>query len=312
MDDHNRQAVRALPGVANSLDLADVKLGIELNPAAPAALQEIGIAYWDLAGIDPETGDPVWTHRTTGLGYKAWSGTAHYAAAAAVTATASDYACAACEGELTLTSRQALTDARREKPVKCRACNAVTDEHAAKVLNPKSLEKRARQVAEAGAREKAAESARELERARREAIAACYTVEAQVAEDVIASASLLARIGALVILRAAGNKEGLIHPVDLDNSTIGPNRSLSRDLFIAALSRPGARAYCRSTRARRPTPSCGNPGRRSGMASTPAGHGSSSLAMALSGSALRASPAPSATGSPWHRFGQRSALNWPS
>jgi hypothetical protein len=218
--------------VADSLDPPDIKdppcrLSIEPNPAAPVALQEIGIAYWDLAGIDPETGNLVWAHRTSDLRFKAWSGTAYHAAAAAVTATVAGYACAACEGELTLVSRQALADARSGKAVKCRACNKLADEYAAAVLNPRSLDKRARQSAEA-------EAARELDQAQREAIAARYPVESASAEAVIVGASLLAAIGALAVLHAAGDNGGLIYPVSLDGNTIGPNYSLSRDLFIAA------------------------------------------------------------------------------
>lgn len=69
----------------------DFDLRIEINAAAPTALQEVGVAYWRLLGLDPETGEPRWEQRVSALPYKTWSSGAHYAAAAAVTATLPGY-----------------------------------------------------------------------------------------------------------------------------------------------------------------------------------------------------------------------------
>lgn len=220
--------------MANPLASSEIELSLELNPAAPAALQEVGLAYWELVGLDPETGDPVWARRTSDLNHGAWSGTPGYAAAAAVTVTAVGHVCAACGGPLTLSSRQAITDARRGMGVKCRACNATVDRQAVRILTPESVERRARQAAAAEARERAARCARELEQGRREAIAARYPVETADAATLIDAAPLLAKVGALAVLHGVGDKGGLVYPVDFESATVGPNQSLSRDLFLAA------------------------------------------------------------------------------
>lgn len=57
--------------------------------------------------------------------------------------------CATCEAELTLASRQALADALAGKAVSCRACHPRVDEQAAKILDPRSLERRTQRAAEA-------------------------------------------------------------------------------------------------------------------------------------------------------------------
>jgi hypothetical protein len=221
-------------GMAASPRPADIQLELALNPAAPAGLQDLGAAYWKIAGLDPETGELVWACRTSDLDFKFWSGSAHYAAAAAVTVTAPDYSCLSCGGNLTLTSRQALIDVRRGKGVDCRSCNVTVEERAASVLSPKSLEKRSRKACEAAARRRAAEDARQLEQIKREAVAARYPIEEHDSELLIDQVSLIARVGALAVLHAVGDTGGLIYPVRYRDDTIGPTTSFSRELFTAA------------------------------------------------------------------------------
>lgn len=220
--------------MTSSVDPPSIDLQVVLNASAPTALQSLGTEYWSLNGIDPDSGDPIWTFRTTDLDFKEWSGTAHYAAAAAVTATAPTYRCGTCGKLLTLTSRQALTDAVRGNNVDCRSCNPTVDDRAAKILDPKALDKRAQRVAKAEADRQAAQVLRGLESSRKDAIAEQYKVSDESAEYLIDKASLLAKVGALSVLHAVGDQDGLIYPVDNGDNTIGPNYSFSHDLFLAA------------------------------------------------------------------------------
>ncbi len=206
---------------------ADPNLRLEINAYAPTALQDVGIAYWRLAGLDPETGEPIWEQSVSALPYKMWSGGAHYAAAAAVAATLLGYWCASCKGELVLTSRQALADALVGKAVECRRCNTRVDDQAARILNPRALNghaPRALEVRGQGA----------LEQARREVISRRYPVESEDLELLLADASLQAKLGALAVIHAVGSTGGLIYPIEINDQTIAPNASLSKDFFIAA------------------------------------------------------------------------------
>ncbi|MGX6508975.1 hypothetical protein [Rhodococcus sp. SJ-2] len=206
---------------------ADPNIRLEINAYAPTALQDVGIAYWRLDGLDPETGEPVWEHNVGALPYKMWSGGAHYAAAAAVAATLLGYWCASCKGELVLTSRQALSDALVGKAVECRRCNTRVDDQAAGILNPRALTASARRAIEA-------QGHVAVEQARREVIAEQYPVESVDPEQLLADASLPAKLGALSVIHAVGDTDGLIYPIEINDRTIAPNASLSKDLFIAA------------------------------------------------------------------------------
>lgn len=231
------RAPRYLPlesGMPNALPPSDLKLRIEINVVAPSALQEVGIAYWSLLDLDPDTSEPRWEQRVSALPYKSWSSCAHYAAAAAVTAVLPGYSCGTCEGELALASRQTLADALAGKSVDCRACHKRVDEQAARILDPRSLESRVQRAAEALEQQAAEQVARELEQTRREVITEHYLVEPEDQEHLLADAPLLARVGALAVIHAVGDKGGLIYPIDTNDQTIGPNASLSTDLFIAA------------------------------------------------------------------------------
>lgn len=206
---------------------SEPNIRLEINAYAPAALQDVGIAYWRLEGLDPETGEPVWEQSISALPYRMWSGGAHYAAAAAVAATLLGYWCASCSGELVLTSRQALTDALFGKAVECRRCNTRVDDQASGILNPRALNgntQRALEVRGQGT----------IEQARREVIAERYPVESQDQEQLLAEASLHAKLGALSVIHAVGDTGGLIYPIEINDQTIAPNSSLSKDLFIAA------------------------------------------------------------------------------
>ncbi|KXX59432.1 hypothetical protein [Rhodococcus sp. LB1] len=220
--------------MANALRPSDIDLRIEINSSAPAELQEIGISYWEIVGLDSETGEPVWATKVRELDVTAWANAAHFAAAAAVTATVPDHSCSSCGGKLTLTSRKALTDTLQGRNVDCRACNTTVEQRVARILNPKSLEERARRLTERQAQETAAAAERELEQSRRDAIAARYPIGTDDSAQRIDDAPLLARIGALAVLHAVGHRAGLIYPVEFANETIGPNESLSKELFIAA------------------------------------------------------------------------------
>ena len=220
--------------MARAVAPSNIELRIEPVDAAPEALRLIGIAYWELAGVDADSGDPVWTQRAGELGHELWSGSAHFAAAAGVVATALGYSCESCGGQLTLASRQALTDAVRGVSAFCRSCNRTVDERAAKILDPEYVREREERAAQVDVRRREAEAAEARERARREAITARYPVEPDSGEYLIDHASMLARIGALAVIHAVGDQGGLIYPVQYHDHTIGPNSAFSRELFIAA------------------------------------------------------------------------------
>jgi len=207
--------------MANTPCLPDIDLRIELNSSAPEALQKIGVAYWEMSGIDPRTGGPVWAERIATLDYKIWSGTANYAAAAAVTVTAPEYSCGSCGGKLTLTSRQALTDALQDKNVDCRLCHATIEEQVGKILSPQSLEIRLVRTAEHDARQKAAEAERNREQGRRAIINDQYRLKSSDSTYLLSHASLSAKIGALAVLHAVGDRDGLIYPIDIGATPSG-------------------------------------------------------------------------------------------
>ncbi|MFD6856017.1 hypothetical protein ACFWCF_01515 [Rhodococcus sp. NPDC060090] len=205
----------------------DPNIRLEINAYAPTALQDVGIAYWRLEGLEPETGEPIWEQSLSALPYKMWSGGAHYAAAAAVAATLLGYWCASCRGELVLTSRQALVDALVGKAVECRRCNTRVDDQAAGILNPRALTGHSHRALEARGQAT-------IEQARREVIAELHPVAFEDPEQLLADASLQAKLGALAVIHAVGNTGGLIYPIEINDRTIAPNASLSKDLFIAA------------------------------------------------------------------------------
>ncbi|UZF48415.1 hypothetical protein [Rhodococcus rhodochrous] len=221
-------------GMPTAAPLPGPELRIVLNDAAPPELREVGKAYWTLVGIDAETGEPRWEHQVSDLPYGTWSGSAHYVAAAAATVTLPDYVCAACAGDLILTSRQALADALAGKSVRCRTCQPRIDEHAARILDPRSLDTRAQRATKALEQRATQQAERDREDARRAVIAERYPVEPEDQDQLIASAPLLAKLGALAVLHAVGDKKGLIYPIDTDDQRIAPTATLGAELFRAA------------------------------------------------------------------------------
>lgn len=61
-----------------------------------------------------------------------------------------------------------------------------------------------------------------------------YPVESEDLELLLADASLQAKLGALAVIHAVGSTGGLIYPIEINDQTIAPNASLSKDFFIAA------------------------------------------------------------------------------
>ncbi|MDN4640786.1 hypothetical protein QCD70_11070 [Agreia sp. PsM10] len=220
--------------MTSTFEPSSIILQVVQNGDAPLELQSVGAAYWSIRNVDIETGEPVWAHRTSDIGFKVWSGTAHYAAAAAVSATAPSFECSTCGEPLTLASRRALTDAIRGKDVECRSCNPSVNERAAKILDPKAIDERSRRASATKAAQLAAVALRELDDDRRSALAKRYPVEDTSGEYLLDRASFLARIGALTVIHATGDHGGLVYPVETHTDEIGPNYSLSHELFKAA------------------------------------------------------------------------------
>lgn len=226
-------------------DAIDFELLLEVNPDAPADLCTVGESYWQHDGVDADTDEICWTRKVSEIDFKPWSGTAYVAAGAALVASSPTFSCATCDGVLTLSSRQTLTDARRGLAVECRSCNSLVDERAATVLDPKAQAKREKRVqAElAAATSRAEQTARrneqraqedELEASRGRVIEATYPSEDNDGGYALDKASLRAKAGALAVIHAAGTPDGLIHAVQYDTA-LAPSAEMARDLFLAAL-----------------------------------------------------------------------------
>lgn len=227
------------PGMPDTVLPANFTLVLAPHPDAPYALQVLGEQYWEHKGIAADTGDVVWARAVSDLDYASWSGTPYYAAAAGVVATAPEFDCADCGEPLTLSSRQTLTDARRDNEVRCRACNGTLEERAAGVLDPSARARRERN-AERDASARAAEelrrvSAADLDAARRLAIETRYPGGTE--DDggyTLHQASVATRVAALAVIHAAGQPSGLIHPVRYRDGSIAPNPETARELFVDA------------------------------------------------------------------------------
>lgn len=230
----------------DSVGPVDFELALTLNDEAPRELQIIGEQYWELDGIEEYSSEIVWTRKTSEIDYKPWSGTAHYAAAAALVATSPTFECSNCGGALTLSSRQTLSDARRGLRVICRECNTTTDERAAGVLDPAARARRERKMeAERTAAQRATEAqaterarlatAAELDTARQIAIQARYPAETENDDGyTLDRTSVTTKIAALAVIHAAGQTSGLIHPVRYDDASIAPDSETARELFVDA------------------------------------------------------------------------------
>jgi hypothetical protein len=213
-----------------------VALSVVVNPEAPTQLQSFAQQYWDLSGVDVDTGDPQWRFKTTKLDFALWSGTAHYAAAAGATTTAEDYVCGTCNGPFTLTSRQALLDVIRGRATECRSCNELVDEQAAKILSGEGLEKRAAKLMEKEKLASAQKSLAQLEADRRAYVEATYLVEDDSEEYWLDQVPVTARVGVLSVISATGDQSGILVDVNLHDQSIAPSVELGRELLVSAWS----------------------------------------------------------------------------
>lgn len=230
----------------DSLLPADFELNIVLLQSAPAELKDVADRYWACAGVDPYTQEVRWAHPTNQIGFEAWSGSAHYAAGAGATAVAPEFICSSCDGALVLTSRQALSDARRGRAVRCRACSPSFEQRAAAVLDPAAIQKRAQREE----RETVASAARaaqvEQERAQAAAQSAIdaqraaslrdrYPAEVEDAsEHDLVHSSAAARIGALAAIHVASAADGIVSQLSFVDASLAPDAELSRELFVDA------------------------------------------------------------------------------
>jgi hypothetical protein len=213
-----------------------IAVSVVINPVAPTDLQFFALQYWDLSGVEADSGKPRWRFKTTNLNFAAWSGTAQHAAAAGATAIAIGYVCRSCDGPLALTSRQALLDVSRGNLTKCRRCDPRVDQQATKILRGDGFEKRAEKLLK---EEKAASAQQvhiQLAYDRRAYIESSYSVEAESEEHNLDEASVLARVGVLCAINGTGDQGGMLVGIDLHNGSIAPSFQLSHDLFVAALN----------------------------------------------------------------------------
>ncbi|KAF0957685.1 hypothetical protein MLGJGCBP_03549 [Rhodococcus sp. T7] len=78
------------------------------------------------------------------------------------------------------------------------------------------------------------ETKRELEQSQRDAISERYPVDDEDPISRISEAPIVARVGALAVLHAVGDRAGLIYPIEFHNSTIAPSNTFSEQLFVDA------------------------------------------------------------------------------
>lgn len=221
--------------MAPAFELADFEITLAMNESAPPDLQEIGRAYWDVEGVDNEKGKIVWAHKANALPFKAWSGTAHYAAAAALEATADGYQCSECANELTLSSRQTMADAWAGERALCRACERTVDAHAEKLLSPDALLRRTHLQQASLARTEQLARARDLGTERQQSIESAYPAETE--DDggyTVINAGFTDRVAALAVIHAAGEPSGLIKNLDYSDASIAPSPETSQEVLVSA------------------------------------------------------------------------------
>lgn len=253
--------------VPESEGTSPIPLAVVLNTKAPAGLQDFAQQYWDLSGVDVDSGDPQWRFKTTTLDFARWSGMAHYAAAAGATALVEDYLCGTCDGPLTLISRQALLDAIRGDTTECRSCNEQVDQQAAKILRGEGLEKRAAKLLERERTASAEEARTQLELKRRTYVEAKYLVEDDSEEYLLDEASVFARVGVLSVVSATGDHGGMLMGVHLHDASIAPSFELRASSLVAtSLWRHGVLSCCKSTPRLPSARSCGRRVRLSAQA----------------------------------------------
>lgn len=221
---------------SESKDADTIALSVVVNSEAPTDIQSFAQQYWELSGVDVDSGEPHWRFKTTNLDFAPWSGTANYAAAAGATATADDYICGTCDGPFTLTSRQALLDVIRGKATECRSCNEQVDQQAAKILSGDGRAKRAAMLLEKEKTASVQQSRAQLEADRRAYIEATYLVKDDREEYFLDQVSIIARVGVLSVISGTGDEDGMLVGVNLHDQSIAPSVELSRELFVAAWS----------------------------------------------------------------------------
>lgn len=224
----------------------DFRIELTFEDRAPQELRFVAEHYRALLGVDPGSAELVWEFKTTEIPYASWSSSAHYAAAAAATATAGNYSCTKCHGPLTLGSRNTLANAVRGTRALCRSCDPKVDTQARKVLDPQHQErqeaKRDKEAAAQHAREQAREAALaqraaadDLDMLRRAAIEARYPSETDDdGEYAIDIAPVTTRVAALSIIHAAGQTSGLLTHISYNDASIAPDSESSREFFVAA------------------------------------------------------------------------------
>lgn len=224
----------------------DFRIELAFEGRAPQELRFVAERYWALLGFDPGSEELLWECKTTEIPYASWSSSAHYAAAAAATATAGNFRCSTCDGPLTLGSRNTLANAVRGTRAVCRSCDPKVDAQARKVLDPQHKEgqqaKRGKEAAAQHAQEQAREAAlaqraatEDFDLLRRAAIEARYPSETDDdGEYAIDIAPVTTRAAALSIIHAAGQTSGLIAPISYHDASIAPDSDSSREFFVAA------------------------------------------------------------------------------
>jgi len=187
--------------MAPELTQADL-YSLDIQPVldAPADLAELGARYWNLSGLDSETGMPIWAENTRNLGFEAWASKVGVAAAAGSVATALGQSCPECDGPLTLTSREAFRKVMLGQDVRCRRCNPQLEAQAAKILEPANLERHAAAASRAEVSQRESAAREQLVADRQEAIRTSYPLTADADTILPSRASIDVRVATIALL----------------------------------------------------------------------------------------------------------------
>lgn len=184
---------------------------------ADPELVAIGERYWALAGFHPELDTPVWCEKTADIDTLGWGGPLYVVAAAGVRAVVG-HLCSNCEKQLSLTSRNALTQLAKGETPHCVECTESLVTAVQALNDPQRKTKR-----------DAARARAEQQRVTDAAVATWHAAQRKVMDDryrlrfseVVPEAGVREMVAALALLRYApsttpirevGSWLDLLHP----------------------------------------------------------------------------------------------------
>lgn len=219
------------------------ELELSRRDGAPDELWEIARLYWEHAGINAY-GKVAWSRPAKSVPVTGWRGAVHHVAGAGAVALLPGKTCAECGGPLTLSSRTAYETGRLDVDTRCCACTPNYVENVMLTGGPPSEELRQLQQQKAVAKQAAAEAEEEaraaqqrvldqVEKERREAIAAQYPLDLRPQLPHPESVSFRARLTALALMDYAA-EGGIIEPLAHQDLVFAPSPQFASDLIHEA------------------------------------------------------------------------------